>query len=273
MNGYSEDNKNNYPKAFWISSSIMGAMILLCFLIMVGNKLPQFGMGGIVVNYGTSEWGMGDDYMTVDEPSMDPNANQVNPDRIDPNSSPVETPSQQITDRSVATQDMEEAPTIVSKDNTKANANEATAEKKDATPKVNPNALYSGRKNNSTGRGDGTGTTAGNQGSDLGDPLASNYGEGGSGDGNMGLSIANRRWVRPPVIQDNGQQSGVVAVEVHVAPNGTVTFARAGVKGTTLPDRSLWEKCEAALRGAQLNALERAPSVQKAVIYFNFRLK
>jgi len=73
--------------------------------------------------------------------------------------------------------------------------------------------------------------------------------------------------------EDNGQQAGIVAVEVHVAPNGTVTYARAGVRGTTLPDKVLWEKCEAALRGARLNQLERAPSVQKAVVHIRFRLK
>lgn len=270
---YLTGEQNNYPKAFWMSSSIMGGLILLAFLIMVGNNLPQFGMGGMVVNYGTAEMGMGEDYMTVDEPSMDPNANQVQPDKIDPNASPDPTPATQTTDKSVVTQDVEDAPAVVAKDVKKPNAAETTVDKKESKPSVNPNALYTGKKNNTTGRGDGLGTQAGNQGSELGDPLASNYGEGGSGDGNMGLSIANRRWVVPPKIEDNGQRSGVIAVEVHVSPNGTISYVRAGVKGTTLPDRNLWEKCEAALRGARLNSLDRAPSTQKAVLYFNFKLK
>src|SRR5690606_931317 len=122
-----------------------------------------------------------------------------------------------------------------------------------------PNALYKGRQNSSSGRGDGTGDVAGNQGSDLGDPLSSDYGEGGSGDGNARISVTNRSWVVPPAIEDNGQQSGIVAVLIHVAPNGTITHARAGVRGTTLPDKNLWEKCEAALRGARYNQLEKAP--------------
>lgn len=265
--------ENNFPKALGIGGGIMGFLILVSFFIMIGNRLPQFGMGGMIVNYGTAEFGMGDDYMTVDEPSMHPDANEVNPDMIDPNLSPDLSPSQQISDRSVVTQDMEDAPAVAANDARKANAAETTVEKKDSQPAVNPNALYRGRQNTSTGRGDGTSNVAGNQGSNLGDPLASNYGEGGSGDGNMGLSIANRRWVVPPKIEDNGRQQGVVAVEVHVAPNGTVTYARAGVTGTTLPDKNLWDKCEAALRGARLNQLDNAPTVQKAVIHFNFRVR
>lgn len=273
MSYYHIEEQNNYPKALGIAGAIMGSLLLISFFIMIGSSLPQFGMGGIIVNYGTSEFGMGDDYMTVDEPSMHPNANEVRPDRIDPNLSPEVAPSQQVTDRTVATQDVEEAPAVVANETRKANATETTTEKTNSQPTVNPNALYKGRQNTSTGRGDGTGNVAGNQGSELGDPLAANYGEGGSGFGNTGLSIANRRWVVPPNIEDNGQQSGIVAVEVHVAPNGTVTYARAGVRGTTLPDRSLWEKCEAALRGARLNQIANSPSVQKAVIHFNFRLK
>lgn len=273
MSYYHIEEQNNYPKAFGIAGAIMGGLLLISFFVMIGSALPQFGMGGIIVNYGTSEFGMGDDYMTVDEPSMHPNANEVRPDQVDPNLSPEVSPSHQVTDRNVATQDVEEAPAVVSNQTKQPNAVATTEEKTNSQPTVNPNALYKGRQNSSTGRGDGTSNVAGNQGSELGDPLAANYGEGGSGDGNMGLSIANRRWVVPPKIEDNGQQSGIVAVEVHVAPNGTVTFARAGVRGTTLSDKSLWDKCEAALRGARLNQLEKSPSVQKAVVHIRFRLK
>ncbi|SFC52660.1 protein TonB, links inner and outer membranes [Parapedobacter composti] len=273
MGYYHTQEDNNYPKAFWISSAVMGGLLLLSFFIMIGSAFPEIGTGGIIVNYGTSEVGMGDDYMTVDEPSMDPNANNVRPDRIDPREETQPTPSQQVTERSVATQDMEDAPAVVANEKKKANAEETTVEKKESKPAINPNALYTGKRNNAPGSGDGTGNEAGNQGSAQGDPLAANYGEGGSGFGTEGLTIANRRWVVPPRIEDNGQQAGIVAVEVHVSRDGTVTYARAGVKGTTLPDRVLWEKCEQALRGARLNELERAPTVQKAVVHVRFRLK
>jgi len=214
MGYYHLQEDNNYPKALWISSAVMGVLLILSFIIMIGSAFPDIGTGGIIVNYGTSEVGMGDDYMTVDEASMDPNANNVRPDKIDPEQETQATPSQQVTERSVATQDMEDAPAVVANEPKKANAEEATVEKKDSKPAVNPNALYTGKRNNATGRGDGTGATGGNQGSNQGDPLSPDYGEGGSGDGDIGLSIQNRGWAVPPDIEDNGQQAGVVMVEV-----------------------------------------------------------
>ena len=273
MGYYHLQEENNYPKALWISGGIMGGLLILSFVIMIGSAFPDIGTGGIIVNYGTSDVGMGDDYMTVDEASTDPNANQVRPDKIDPQQEIQETPAQQITERSVATQDTEDAPAVVANEAKKANAEEATAEKEESKPAINPNALYTGRRNNSTGRGDGTGTEGGNQGSNQGDPLASNYGEGGSGDGDIGLSIQDRGWAVPPDIEDNGQQAGVVMVEVRVARDGRITFARVSLKGTTLTDKALWDKCERAVRSARFNEIERAPREQRGLIPFRFRLK
>ena len=273
MGYYHSKEENNFPKALWISSGIMGGLLILSFVIMIGSAFPDVGTGGIIVNYGTAEVGMGDDYMTVDDASMDPNANQVRPDRVDPDQEILETPSQQLTERSVATQDMEDAPAVVANEPREANAEEATAPKEESKPAINPNALYTGRRNNSTGRGDGTGTQGGNQGSNQGDPLASNYGEGGSGDGDVGLSIQNRGWAVAPDIEDNGQQAGVVMVEVRVGRDGRITFARVSLKGTTLTDKALWDKCERAVRSARFNEIENAPREQRGLIPFRFRLK
>ncbi len=265
--------ENNYPKAFGIAGSIMGFLVLVSFFIMIGNRLPQFGMGGMVVNYGTAEFGMGDDYMTVDEPSMHPNANEVNPDMIDPNLSPDLSPSQQISDRSVVTQDMEDAPAVAANETKKANATETTVDKKDSQPTVNPNALYKGRQNTSTGRGDGTSNVAGNQGSNLGDPLASNYGEGGSGYGNTPLSITNMSWVIGPKFQDDGQYEGVIAVEVFFGNDGSVIRTNVIPKGTTISLQSAWNDAERAFRGARLNAASRSSTGQRAVFHVVFKLR
>src|SRR5690606_19093780 len=144
-------------------SGIMAGLLLLSFIIMIGSAFPDVGTGGIIVNYGTSEEGMGGDYMTVGEAAMGPRANNVRTDKIDPQQEIQETPSQQVTEKSVVTQDLEDAPAVVAKEPKEANAEEATVEKKDSKPAVNPNALYSGKRNNSTGRGDGTGAQGGNQ--------------------------------------------------------------------------------------------------------------
>jgi len=265
--------ENNLPKALGISSLVMIALAAIGFFIVFGQNIPEYGMGGIIVNYGTSSEGMGEDYMSVDEPSMDEEANNVRPDKIDPNTTPVPTPSQQVADKVVATQDLEEAPVVPKNEKpVKANADQSTAEKKDAKPAVNPNALYKGKKNNAKGTGDGTGSTAGNQGSNLGDPLASNYGEGGSGFGDAMLSLENRRFTVPPKIEDNGQQTGIIKIEFTVDKQGTIVRARQA-KGTTIADYRLIEKCIGAVQNAKLNALPNAPNTQTGIITFRFRVR
>lgn len=113
----------------------------------------------------------------------------------------------------------------------------------------------------------------GYQGDDQRDSLMLNYREQVSGDGDVGLSIQNRGWAVPPDIEDNGQQAGVVIVEVRVACDGRITFARVSSRGTTITDKSLWDKCERAVRAARFNAVERAPREQRGLIPFRFRLK
>ncbi|QNL52134.1 energy transducer TonB [Olivibacter sp. SDN3] len=273
MNSHRQDHENNYPKAFAISSGIFGAFLILCFFWMLNNPAPEFGMGGLIVNYGTDDEGMGDDYMSLEEPSVNPNANKTLPDKVVPNEEPTPVVSQQTNDKTVVTQDVEDAPEVVTKENVKPSSTTPTVtpEKKESKPTVNPNALYTGKKKDGSGIGDGTGTTAGNQGSLQGNNMAANYGEGGSGNGLVGLP--NRSFAVRPEIEDKGQLAGRVAVEITVDRNGNVTRARAGAKGTTLSDATLWEKCETAVRNARLNATDGGPDLQSGIVVFNFKVK
>ncbi|MEH6307321.1 energy transducer TonB [Olivibacter sp. CPCC 100613] len=265
--------ENNYPKAFAISAGVFVAFLLLCFFWMLSQPPVEFGTGGLIVNYGTVDEGMGDDYMSLDEPSMDPNANQTRPDKVIPNEEPTPVASQETNDKAVVTQDAEDAPAVVTKEKVKPTSTTPTItpEKKESKPTVNPNALYTGKKNKGVGVGDGTGSTPGNQGSAQGNNMATNYGEGGAGNGLVGLP--NRSFAVRPQIEDKGQLSGRVAVEITVDRNGVVTRARAGAKGTTLSDASLWEKCEAAVRNARLNATDGGPELQSGIVVFNFKVK
>jgi len=97
--------------------------------------------------------------------------------------------------------------------------------------------------------------------------------KGAEGDQDIGLSVQNRGWAVPPDIEDNGQQAGVVMVEVRVARDGRITFARVSLRGTTLTDKALWDRCERAVRAARFNEVEGAPREQRGLIPFRFRLK
>jgi hypothetical protein len=265
--------ENNYPKALAISTAIMVIFIALSFFILIGTFQPaeEFGMGGMVVNYGTSVEGMGTDYTSIEEPSSDPNANNQPPDKVVPDQEVTPTKSVQSTDKEIVTQTTEEAVSISSKKtNSKAAPTTSTVDKP-AKEVINQNAIYKGKAKTGTGGGDGTGTTPGNQGSVNGDPLATNYGPGGSGFGNN--PIALRRFTNLVTPQDDGQKTGKIAVRISINKEGVVVDAVPGVKGTTLQDLDLWAKCKAAVMGARLNQSDAAPDLQVGVVVFNFKVK
>lgn len=264
--------ENNYPKAIVISSGIMAILLLLSFFIVIGRFEPvDTGMGGMVVNYGTSVTGMGTDYTSMEEPSADPNANNQAPDKV----VPVEPVKQQSTstssDKEIVTQNSEDAVSINTKKTSKTATPTAKTEDKPSKPVINQNALYKGKSNKGSGGGDGTGTTAGNQGDVDGDPNAPNYGEGGSGFGETPIDI--RKFTDLVLPQDNGQKTGKIAVRIKVNKSGEVLDATPGVKGTTLNDRDLWQKCKDAVMRARVTQSESGPDVQLKVVIFYFKVK
>jgi hypothetical protein len=271
---YQRQEENNYPKAFAISTAIMGGLLVISFFIIASKVQPEeVGTGGIIVNYGTSDIGMGDDYMSIEEPSTAPDANNTPPDKVIKDNEAVKEPSSEVTDKSIVTQNAEDAPEIVTKEKSTAKSPTVSQPAKETKPVVNQNALYKGKKNDGSGRGDGTGTVAGNQGSKDGDPLSPDYGDGGSGFGGVALDLKSRKFVNLSVPKDDGQKYGRVAVRISVDKNGVVVDAIAGVKGTTLSDKAIWEKCRLAVLGSSLNKLESAPDIQQGVVMFNFKVK
>ena len=248
----------------------MAVIILVSYLIVFGMQAPpeELGTGGILVNYGTAPEGMGDDFTSIEEPSVAPNANNTAPDRVIPNTEAETNPSSETSDKAVVTQDLEDAPAITtSKKSTTATP--STSPVKDSKPAINENALYKGKKNTGTGEGDGTGSTPGNQGDPDGSTLAPNYGEGGSGFGNARL--ANRTSVIKPKVEDSGQATGRIVIDIRVDKNGDVIYARVG-KGTTIADYQLQQKCIRAVIGARFNRSESAPDIQSGQFVFSFKV-
>lgn len=265
--------ENNYPKAFAIASAIMAGFIALSFFMVISAFKPEeeIGMGGMIVNYGTTVEGMGSDYTSIEEPSMDPNANNKLPDKITPEQKVTPNTSSEVDAKDIVTQDLEDAVAVNTKKTKATTAPSSTTEDKPAQPTINPNALYKGNKNNGKGQGDGTGSTPGNQGSINGDPNAPNYGEGGSGNGNTPLALSSFSNVKQ--INDNGQQTGKIAVKVRINKAGEVISAIAGAKGTTFSDQSLFRLCENAIMGASLDNMANGYEARTFVVVFNFKVK
>src|SRR5471030_621677 len=78
--------ENNYPKAFLATGIILAVMLALCYFIIFKNPPPpDEGAGGILVNYGTTDAGMGNDITSMEQPSVAEKANHTPPDKVTPN--------------------------------------------------------------------------------------------------------------------------------------------------------------------------------------------
>lgn len=262
---------NNYPKAIAIATGIMGILLLISFFLVIGAFQPaeEVGMGGMVVNYGTAKTGMGDDYTSVEEPSTAPNANNKLPDKVVPDEKVVTKNSVQTSDREIQTQNTEDALSIATKSKKVSDATPTTTPEDKPAKTINQAALYKGNKNNGQGQGDGTGTTPGNQGSVNGDPLANNYGEGGSGFGNKPIEF--RRFANLVVPKDDGQVTGTIVIRIHFNKSGQITSATQELKGSTTTDTKLVNKCIQAVLSSSLKKADGPDGkTQTGVVTFKF---
>jgi hypothetical protein len=264
--------ENNYPKAFGATGFILAVVMALCYFIVFHNPPKQEeGTGGILVNYGTVDEGTGDDYMSTEEPSVAENANQTKPDKITPNTPTEEQQQVDNSDKNVVTQTTEDAPEVAANSKTPSNTVATEPNKKVPKPAVNQNALYKGKTNTGTGEGDGTGTTPGNQGKTTGTTLTNNYNGTGSGNGGN-LNLTQRSFVSRPTVDDNKRHNGKVVVEIRVDKDGSVIYAKAGARGTTITDSDLWDKCENAILNSKFNASDSAPDNQSGTMTFVFKV-
>jgi hypothetical protein len=71
----------------------------------------------------------------------------------------------------------------------------------------------------------------------------------------------------------SSQASGKVVVDVWVDNYGNVQKAVAGVEGTTVADKDLWQAARKAALGAHFNMDADAPALQKGTITYVFSMK
>src|ERR1700759_5127564 len=105
--------ENNYPKAFLATGIILGLIIAMCYFMVFKMPVKQEdGTGGILVNYGTTDEGMGTDYMSVEEPSKSPKPTHTQATKVPP---PTPTPQKtqvEQSDKKLVTQNTEDAPVV-----------------------------------------------------------------------------------------------------------------------------------------------------------------
>jgi len=260
--------ENNYPKAFIATAIIMALVVGICFILKFNLPVKQDeGTGGILVNYGTTDQGMGNDYMSAEEISRGEKASKTTPTKVTDQSS-TQTSSQ--TSEKVVTQNTEDAPAIADNSKKPSNSVSADAKKAESKPVVNQAALYHGPKTNGTGAGDGTTNTPGNQGKVNGSTLSDNY--NGTGSGNGGLSMSQRSFITKPSVDNPKRTPGIVKIDIKADKNGNVIDASVGRGTTVAGDNALLNKCVQAVLGSKLNASELAPDTQTGVVTFVFKV-
>ncbi|MFA7082061.1 MAG: hypothetical protein WC135_05550 [Bacteroidales bacterium] len=166
-------------------------------------------------------------------------------------------------DEDFYSQDTEESPIVAKK---------AEAPKKNITTKeetVNPNALFrkgkvKGEDGGGVGKGKGSGIDEG-EGTGGG---GTGYDTGGSGTTFSLLGRESKSLSLPPSKTD---EVGSIVVTIWVNPEGKVTRAVAGARGTTIDNRSLWRNCESAASRSSFSENPNAPFEQKGTITYKFR--
>lgn len=252
-------------KSAGLAAAILLALMLLCLFLGLSYMDPP-PENGIAINFGTTDFGMGDVQPT------EPIASAPQPTQSTAEPTPVED--------EVVTQDITDAPVIKNE-----KPKEKPKEDKPVKPKPEPapptpskstsdalNSLINGPKSDgkATG-GQGDDNQAGDKGK-IDGTMNGNYGNGGggSGTGNGKYNLAGRKALALPNPKYTCNEQGTVVVQITVDQNGKVIAAQPGARGTTNSAQCLQDQARAAAMNARFD--ESDNDKQVGTIVYNFKL-
>jgi colicin import membrane protein len=256
-------------KGIVVSFVVHITIIVLLILFGFSTPLPLPGEEGILINFGTDDFGSG---LREPRPSPRERVQQVQ-----------QTPDRE--EQASLTQDFEEAPSIPNvkpvpvkpKEEEKKPIEKPKEEVKPVEEKpreVDRRTLFPGQKPTGDTSGEGSTGSQGNQGDAQGSTDSQNR-EGGTVSGGDGISfsLGGRAALSLPQPDYPSQKSGSVVVEVTVDRNGNVTNVRGGVRGSTTYDTQLINAAEVAARRARFDVSPNAPAYQTGTITYVFKLQ
>jgi outer membrane biosynthesis protein TonB len=283
----SKENENHRKVAMLFAFFYM---ILICFLLwfVKFSSPPKEDMNegeGLMVDFGYTEVGLGDDEPAPQDKMVDINV-----------PSPGNPPLTQEVKEAVLVQESEETFAIETPKESKVKEvkkvvveNMLKTDKKakeisknpstnpsESKPKANQNALFTGF----SGKGTGSGSQGVKEGEgNMGDPSGSksnNYsgqstglGNSGTGRGLIGSGLKGRKLDNIPKISDNSNKEGVIIITVKVDNLGKVLNAEYKAQGSTITDLDLIDKCEKAAMRAKFTPSENL-DVDRGTLVFNF---
>jgi outer membrane biosynthesis protein TonB len=278
-------------KSLAITTVVYALLILLLFLLRFWPPsdmkiMGGGGGGGIEMNFGDSDFGMGDN-----------SKSEVLNVKDEVKSATVPTPDEKI----ISDDNADDNVVVPKKEDIKVKPVPVIKDVKPAVvkPKVSKSAddalssilgnkggdgndTKSGNKGNSNGslnsngyfgNGSGNGTGGGNgSGNGTGNGTGNGPGNGGGNGGGNGYSLGNRKALNKPQPDYNCQEQGRVAVQVTVDRNGNTINVTAGVQGTTNTAKCLLDQAKIAAQNTKWQADSNAPEKQVGKIIYTFSL-
>jgi|TARA_R110000782_G_scaffold231061_1_gene317334 hypothetical protein len=247
-----------------VIGTILFHLLLLLLFIQFGMTYqdpPEENAGGMVINFGTTDEGMGD---------IQPSSTENTTTSENATQSETTTPSSAQENALTTT---EESVEMNASQNTTTTTNQnTTAQQTEQTVDENlSNALNVLNNPNNNSTGDGNTGTPGDQGDESGDPNSSNYTGGGTGNG-VDFSLAGRSMVKVKKPNNPTQEDGKVVVEIVVDKNGKVIRATPGARGSSTTNPTLYKISKEAALEARFNVKADAPAEQKGTMTFVYIL-
>ncbi len=288
-------------KSATLTAILLSVLILLLFYIGLTYLDPP-EENGITVNFGTMEFGMGDEQPLEPIRRQQPEPEEVVEEEVvetaEPETEPEvveEATQEESPSEELLTQEREEAIRIAQQQEAKRKAEEAARKAREEAERIEREKQAAAERarqeqeakkreldammgglNNSDGTAEGSegdDNRAGDKGQPGGDPYAATYyGAPGSGSGTGGYGLGGRSLVSNGKVQQDCNQEGRVVVKIVVDRNGKVVSATPGVRGTTNNDPCLLEPARRTAFMHQWNTDSRAPSQQIGFVVVNFKL-
>jgi TonB family protein len=253
---WEEKEKKNRRRGWIFSITFHTILLLLAIIFGLFSQTPPPGEEGILVNFGHSESGGGEQAATAPEPVTEPT--EASPDPVT---------------EEVVTQNTDAAPAIKQEKKTTEKVEE---QPKKEEPKVNTDALMPSKiKKDGTGQGNKKGIE--DMGAPDGDPKSDVYGPKSYGKGTKGtgwdLEGSGRRLMVSPEPDNKSQDGGKVVIRIKVDSNGRVVSAEFVQKGSTTTDSYLITEAKRASMKARFNANKDQKGLATGHFTYNFKFK
>lgn len=260
----SEYWKNKDKRRGILGTVLFHLALLLVFIFMGLTYYEPKPEDGIIINFGNSETGFGDQANEAQSAVQETQKEQPT----------EETEVTEETEEPVRTQNTIDAPAIEPKASKEVKA-EKPVEPEKPKPSSDLTKLLENVENTKQS-GEGVTKGSGDQGSEEGDPNSNNrMGGAGGGNGSGNYMLGNRKALNKPTPEYPCPEQGRVVVKIYVDRDGTVTRAIPGEKipngtASTTTSGCLYDKAKNAALRTTWQADSDAPTLQVGYIIYNF---